>query len=448
MNIEKNVRLSVRQVLDCSAKNIIVAYSGGIDSHVLLHLVAELRHEFPQHQYSAKHIHHGLSKQADRWAEHCKQTCVELGLEFQTEKVEVDLNSNCGLEAAAREARYKGLLNETRPNTSILLGQHADDQLETFLLQLKRGAGPKGLAAMPVVSIQPNQISFVRPFLDMNKCTIGRKEIENYASANTLDWVEDESNTNTRFDRNFLRKQILPDLTQRWPELANAVQRSARLCAQQQDLLEQVVAEKLANMLDSSNRLDIQSLLQCSKLWQAQILRNWLDTLGASMPSEAVLTEIQQILGAREDASPIVEWHRWQIRRYQNKLYCLTDFALPQPENTDLEIGKKIQLTGNLGWVCIESLKEGAPYNTAQVRFGGYAIKFKPMGEKFSKPIKQWFQRWEIEPWCRPIIPLVFINNELVAILFNDKTVFAEKGSASANESLQKSLKRGNSMPL
>lgn len=448
MNIENNLQLSIRLVLDCKAKNIIVAYSGGVDSHVLLHLVAKLKSEFPQHHYSAKHIHHGLSEQADQWVIHCQRICVELGLDFQSEKVEVDVGSYEGLEAAAREARYKALLNDEQANTAILLAQHADDQLETFLLQLKRGAGPKGLAAMPVVSEQVNHINLIRPFLAMHKSVIGRIEIEQYAKAHNLNWIEDESNANTRFDRNFLRQLVLPNLTQRWPELSSAVKRSARLCAQQQQLLEEVVAEKLAKMLDARKRLNTQSLLQCSTLWQAQILRYWLSTVGANMPSEAVLTEIQQILIAREDANPIVKWHRWQVRRYQNSLYCLTDFDQAQPENIELEVGKTAQLADDLGWVLVENPGDGGPLTSAQIRFGGYALKFKPLGEKFSKPIKQWFQRWGIEPWCRQVIPLVFINNELVAILLKDKTVFAEKGSTVSNEFLQKSLKRGNSMPL
>lgn len=448
MSIKKNLLLSIRLLLDCDARNIIVAYSGGVDSHVLLHLVAELRQEFPQHQYSAKHIHHGLSERADQWAAHCKRVCTELGINFKTEKVDVDLNSNSGLEAAAREARYNGLMRDTLPNSAILLAQHADDQLETFLLQLKRGGGPKGLAAMPVISEQSNHISLIRPFLAMEKCTINRREIEHYASANSLVWVEDESNSNIRFDRNFLRQLVLPNLTQRWPELSSSVQRSARLCAQQQELLEEVAAEKLATVSERHDRLNIQTLLEYSRLWQAQILRYWLDTLEATMPSEAVLSEIQQVLLAREDANPIVEWHRWQIRRYRNNLYCLTDYVQEQRENIVLEVGENVQLTDSLGWVRVENLADSFPIASAQIRFGGYAVKFKPLGEKFSKPIKQWFQRWQIEPWNRQIIPLVFINNELVAILFENKTIFAERGSNFANESLHQSLKRGNTMPL
>lgn len=440
MNIEKTLQLSIRQVLDCNAKNIIVAYSGGVDSHVLLHVVAQLRHEFPQHHYLAKHIHHGLNELADKWAVHCQQICSELDFDFQCEKVDVDLDSNDGLEAAAREARYKALMRCAQPNTAILLAQHADDQLETFILQLKRGAGPKGLSAMPIEFEKSNQICLVRPFLAMDKSAISRKQIEQYATAHNLFWVEDGSNSNTRFDRNYLRQSVLPSLTKRWPELSSAVQRSARLCAQQQQLLEEVAEEKLAEMLDSGNRLNIQKLQQCSVLWQAQILRYWLDTVGASMPSEAVLNEIQLILLAREDANPVVNWHRWQIRRFQNNLYCLTDFDLQQPENRELKAAEIAELPEDLGWVCTET--------PAEIKFGGYALKFKPQGEKFSKPIKQWFQHWKIEPWCRQAIPLVFINNELVAILVGDKTIFAEKGSIQANEFLQKCIKRGNTMPL
>ncbi len=447
MNIAERLNNAVRQILDTDAKNIVLAYSGGVDSHVLLHLVSGLRDEFPQHTYLAVHIHHGLSPKADDWLSHCEAICNDISIPFERVKVKIDLAMNEGIEAAARAARYDALHRIAPDNSMILLGQHADDQLETFLLQLKRGAGPKGLSSMPVTTSM-DQTMLVRPFLSAEKPAIGRREIEQYAELNDLNWIEDESNLDTRFDRNFLRQQVLPLLTQRWPELSSAVSRSAKLCAQQQQLLDEVTETKLVDVMDDDKRLHIAKLNKCTVLWQKQIIRYWLDSMQASMPTEAVLGEIQAVLRAREDATPVVQWQRWQVRRFQDYLYCLTDFESAKPENLIIKPSVQQQLPLTNQWVCVAESENSNASSLFEIRFGGFATRFKPQGESMTKPIKQWFKRWNIEPWHRQHIPLLYIDDELVAIILKNNIVLAEKGSEEANQTLKNMVKIGNLMPL
>ena len=206
-----SVLSTLREQLSCeplfSATHIIVAYSGGVDSHVLLHALHSIKQESEHDfQLSAIHIHHGLSKHADQWQTHCQQVCTQLNIAFQTANVSVEALPRQSLEAQAREARYNKLVELAPVNSQVLLGQHQDDQLETFLLQLKRGAGPKGLSAMNRAWVSPcllqpdKQVGFYRPLLDIRQHTI-----MDYAQQHILKWCEDESNQNTDFERNFFR---------------------------------------------------------------------------------------------------------------------------------------------------------------------------------------------------------------------------------------------------
>ena len=302
------------QQLKCVAlqaeQTLVLAYSGGIDSHVLLHALVVLRDKgLLTNPISALHIHHGLSPNADKWLAHCRQTCLDMKVPFQGVKVNLASDSGQSLEALAREARYAKLLELAPANSVILLAQHQDDQLETFLLQLKRGAGPKGLAAMARYSTksvgQLNKVvHLLRPFLALTQ-----QNINDYAKQQHLVWVEDESNQNTHFERNFLRHDIVPSLIKKWPDIAKTVSRSAALCAQQQDLLEEVAQEKLQAIRTSDNTLCLQALSKLSSAWLHQVVRQWLDEQGISSPSQAVLQKLQpELIDAKEDAKPIIQW--------------------------------------------------------------------------------------------------------------------------------------------
>ncbi|NVJ58135.1 MAG: tRNA lysidine(34) synthetase TilS, partial [Vibrionaceae bacterium] len=199
---------------------IVLAFSGGVDSRVLLDLLTQY-HKEKQVDCLAVYVHHGLSSNADDWLARCQMWATQSGIDFIAEHVQLNANGE-SLEACAREARYQALRQHLNANDLLLTGQHSDDQLETFLLALKRGSGPKGLSAMGEATAL-GEATIVRPLL-----SVSRAQIEHYAQQQGLEWVEDESNQDTRFDRNFIRHQISPLLTQRWPHFAQSVNRSAQ----------------------------------------------------------------------------------------------------------------------------------------------------------------------------------------------------------------------------
>lgn len=202
----------------------LIAYSGGMDSHVLLHSIHDLRRQNPLLKIRAVHIHHGLNPNADYWVKHCSAICEQLNIELIVKTINVKKNKH-SLEALARELRYQEFIKIINTDECLLTAHHADDQAETLLLQLFRGGGPKGLAAMPKYK-NFAQGSFLRPLLEFS-----RKDLYDYACKNQLNWIEDDSNENIGHDRNFVRHKLMPIITERWPGILTTLARSAEHCA-------------------------------------------------------------------------------------------------------------------------------------------------------------------------------------------------------------------------
>ena len=222
---------------------VLLAYSGGLDSSVLLHQLVLLRNQRPELQLRAVHIHHGLNPLADSWVAHCEQQCAQWQVPLEVVRVQIDARAG-GIEAAARTARYDAFSQLLLPDEALLTAQHLDDQSETVLLALKRGSGPAGLAAMPQQHWL-GQHRHLRPLL-----AVSRSQLEAWAQHHQLSWIEDDSNQDPRYDRNFLRLKVLPLLNDRWPHFASAVARSAALCGEQEQLLDELLAEELAALAD------------------------------------------------------------------------------------------------------------------------------------------------------------------------------------------------------
>lgn len=403
---------------DHSGRAIVVAYSGGVDSHVVLNAMSQVQDQFDS--LSVIHINHSLSVNADAWASHCQAVCDELSIAFKTVKVTVECGSRDSLESQARKARYEALIEHTAEHSVVVLGQHQDDQLETFLLQLKRGAGPTGLSSMGYQRCI-NERVFVRPLLD-----VSQQDILSYAQQHQLNWIEDESNSVTSFDRNFLRHDIIPKLVQRWPSVAKTVARSASLCAEQQALLDEVTKNYFNHCRCHTNGINVEKLTGYSLQWQTQLLRYWLKESGHSLPSA---TQLQQLLmklnSSHRDNTILYESKRVVVRQYQGSL--LLTMAV---EKRELTIDWKGQ--SELPWcgqhrISLRSVSsvgnEGLTLNvdpiidTLTITNHSFNTPFRPKGERFSKPLKQWFKLWKIPPWERDEIPQIWKNGELVALL-------------------------------
>lgn len=314
-NAQNSILIEIRTTLAkiSPLNRLFIGYSGGVDSHVLLHACAVLP-EFKS-KICAVYIHHGLQKEADDWICHCEKIAKNLGVEFLTFRVDAHSKRGESPEEAARNARYEVLKNLLTENDVLLIAQHREDQLETVLLQLFRGSGLKGLAGMPQKMVF-GKGQLLRPLLD-----VGKNEITAYALENQLNWIEDPSNQSTIYDRNFLRQEIIPTLKQRWQSLDKTVSRTATHCAQAQNLISEIAQIELSHVLNEDNSLHIPHLLTYSQTKQQLILREWFAYLNLRMPSQDFLQRIlNEVIFAAIDRHPILQKNGVTVTRQKLKL--------------------------------------------------------------------------------------------------------------------------------
>lgn len=442
MNQTLNLDSALKPLLNQPSCHFVVAYSGGIDSEVLLHLMHQQLKDNKQHQLSAIHVNHGLNQSARQWQDHCQAHCDELGIKLDI--ISVDVSGEGGIEASARAARYAALSEHAPEKSVVLLAQHLDDQLETLLLQLKRGAGPKGLASMSQDFYDQKGQRFIRPILGASK-----SDIQGYAEQHALVWVEDDSNSDVRYERNFLRHEVIPRLTEKWPQLPLTASRSASLCAEQQALLDEVSEQRLSLLTNEQNTVNIESLLRYSESWQRQLIRYWLAKQSIVMPSKQVMDEVLKILHAEEDANPIVRWDKWQIRRFNGRLYVLAVLKEETNAELDVEAGAKwgsevsdIRLAickdGNedANALCLGS---GSEKGQVEIRFDQFNQRFKPVNEAHGKPLKQWFKVWKIPPWQRQHTPQIYLHGKLIAVWLDKQWLVSAEHNETTGVYLQAS---------
>ncbi len=397
-------------------EKIFIAYSGGMDSHVLLHLAA-LNADLKS-KITAVYINHGLQIETDEWAEHCGKVAKALGVKFECLKVKVQKTAGQSLEELAREERYRALKILLGPDDVVLLAQHREDQMETVLLQLFRGAGVQGLSGMPA-SISFGLGLMCRPFLDISK-----QEIDAYAAERKLFWVEDPSNKSDDFDRNFLRNQVVPQLKQKWPALDKTIARSARHCANAHHLSEKLANELLNYVVDKSDQtLIITHLLEFDINRQHLVIRQWFKANHLRMPAEKKIQGIvNEVINAKESANPEARGQGYSIRRYRNKLYCLKIGDINQECSQQYwnENSKQLELQDGSILMLSESA-EGIPkaeWSKAEVtvKYRQGAEKIRLPGRVGSHSLKKLYQEKSIPPWLRGNIPLLYLDNNLAAV--------------------------------
>ncbi|WP_411064526.1 tRNA lysidine(34) synthetase TilS [Vibrio rotiferianus] len=419
------------QVLDRyyqSGSKIILAFSGGVDSRLLLELLSLYQQVNSTGNNPIKchavYVHHGLSSNADDWAGKCLMWAEQVGITCSVEQVNLDINSGDSIELLAREARYQVLSKHIQAGDLLLTGQHADDQVETFLLALKRGSGPKGLSSM-AESMPFAGGMLVRPLL-----AIKREQIEAAAKEEGLDWVEDESNQDTRYDRNFLRHRIVPDLSERWPSIHQAVQRSASLCAQQEALLDELLGAVFERALKSDLSLSIDELATHSDLVRARLIRMWLAKLNANMPTQVQLNLIWNEVGlAQQDANPKLQLKQGEVRRFQNRLYWVTETADVTTWQSDIQTDTALVLPERLGELTLNTSSELATIalppqpELLRVTFNPEGLSAHPTTRNHSRKLKKLFQEYNVPSWLRRQIPILMYQNQVVAVagLFVDR---------------------------
>ena len=410
---------------------LAVAFSGGLDSTVLLVALAGLKRRPP---LRALHIDHALHPSSGAWASHCRALAARLDIPLTIAKVEVRHARGASLESAAREARYAALAAALGADEVLLTAQHADDQLETVLLQLLRGAGLRGLAAMPAVA-PFGRGRIARPLLEME-----RAELEAWAHQHALEWVEDATNTDERFDRNYLRRSVTPLLRARWPAASRAVSRAARHAAEAQrllDLLARVDVER-ASIADA---LAVTHLRTLPEDRRRNALRYWIVQRGHPLPDSRRLAELAgALIAARADAHPEVRWAGSRACREGNRLSLertndrnVTDVAVCDLEWYPRQ--RALELPAGLGRLEL-ALDPHGPLDldvipeplTVRLRRGGERLRLRRGGPR--RLLKSLLQESRVPHADRARIPLLWSGDRLLAAadLWVDAAVRAESG--------------------
>ena len=404
----------------------VVAYSGGRDSHVLLHTLYTLRlnsgNQFPRNQFKLRaiHVNHGLQSASKDWADHCQAICNDLNVPLTIIDLELQIPPQQSLEKVARERRYAAMAATLQSNEVLVTAHTLNDQAETFFLQALRGCGPRGLSGIHAFR-KLGKGFLERPFLSVSK-----EKIIAYSQQENLQWIEDPSNENLKFSRNFLRHQIFPTLKKHWKGFEKCLVRSAQHCADTQELLDSFLASTLESIKgDRSNTLKISALKKLTSLQQQHLLGYWFQKCGVECPNSKKREEIlRQMLTAHAEQQPCVQWGNYEVRRYQDLLYLftvspekmdLTDLVLEWDLKQHLSLPNGSQLQGRL--------TQGKGLKVTKLSNKGLKVCFRKGGEKChrsgdvgSRPLKKILQDLQVPPWERAQIPLLYIEDTLIGV--------------------------------
>ncbi len=393
----------------------VIAYSGGLDSSVLAHALLQTR---PQHGKSllAIHVDHRLHGESKTWAAHCRNFADKMALDFICEVVDVDGKSGKGTEAAARDARYTALRGHVGDGDWLLCAHHQDDQAETLLMNLLRGSGPAGVAAMQSIR-EFGEGWLVRPFLG-----VSRDDLATYAEVEGLAWVDDPSNDDHGFDRNFLRREVMPLLAARWPHCGEKLARSAELARDAANLLMDLADTDIASIGGTRGKLPVAALAGLSVSRQQNLLRRAVQLADLSAPAAAQLRHIsKQLLPAREDAAPLVNWPGGEARRYRDTLYLMPSVPVASFEGGESLGTDSVAIGPGLGELTL--CQGTGPGLSDRVVSRGLSLRrrvggeeIRPVGQAHTRKLKKLLQEERIVPWLRDSLPLVYCGDELVAV--------------------------------
>lgn len=400
--------------IDRSPAGLCVALSGGLDSTVLLAALAQLRDSGRYGPLRAIHVNHGLHADAEQWLAECRALCARLTVPF--DQVTVDARPRAGesTEAAARAVRYSALVERIDEGEALLTAHHADDQLEGVLLQWLRGGGLRALAGMAPIA-RFGRGWHLRPLLAFT-----RSELEAWAREAGLDWLEDPSNRDRRFDRNYLRLEVLPALRRRWPSAARTIGRVAVQAHEALDIVDAVAMADVAAAAEGVT-LAMARLRVLPPPRRRAALRAWLRSRSLPIPAAATLAALEHdMIHAGGDRVPCVQWPGATVHRYRDRLYAGLPQAAPSWSGATWRRGHAFDL-GAFGRLELEAAT-GAGLSRArlpaelQVRARTGGARFTPEGGAHRRPLRKWMQERGILPWLRPFVPLVVAGDEVVAI--------------------------------
>ncbi len=383
-----------------------IAYSGGLDSHVLLHALATLVKLYPHFPpLIAVHINHQIQSAANDWELHCRQQATLLNIEYLSSRVNLDKDSS--IEEQARKARYQFFTELLQEDDCIFFAHHQQDQIETFFYRLFRGTGVKGLQSIPDER-KLGRGKLVRPFLQFE-----RAFLENYASTHQLQYVNDPSNNDIKYDRNFIRHQLFPLIKNRWPAFKDIIQRTIEHLQETGDLLDEIALADLSDFDIQGGfqpSLDLEKLSLYTRHRQKNILRYWLSTHLIILSTEQTDELLDAVIFARVDANPLLIIGDFYLRRYRQRLFITQ--ALPEKFSDIHWNGLSHCFVEGYGTLSL-SIPLDIDFIVKQ-RKGGETIK--PAGSEHTRKLKTLLQEMEIPPWMREQIPLVYHADNLIAV--------------------------------
>ncbi len=392
---------------------LYIAFSGGLDSTVLLHAMSNKN--MPIH---AVYINHHLQKENDNWQIHCEQFCQQWKIPFSVLHAEINQQPQQSIEELARNARYELLQGLVSDNDALVTAHHMNDLAETMLLHLLRGSGPQGLAAMPAEKHLAKGIH-LRPLI-----TLARNQLFEYAQEKNLQWVDDPSNSDNRYDRNYLRNEVIPILLQRWPSANQTLARSAQLQAEASSCLQELAKIDIQSATTKqTNILNNSALQKFSEERLSNVLRYWIRAHGMRVPSMKILQHVIKDIVVREEVetSPMQSWKDGEIRRYQNMLYLMPPL---RPHDAGQKICWKIDqplhidsLDRTLQPSELNGLRLPADAEQLMVCFRQGGERLKPFGQKQHRSLKKLLNEAEVPPWERDRIPLLYHHDNLISVL-------------------------------
>ena len=406
-------------------RRFAVAFSGGLDSTVLLAALCRLT---PRPEVRALHVDHGLHPDSEAWERHCGAAAAALGVGYESRRCAVEPIPGESLEAQARQVRYRALEDLVTSGETLLTAHHADDQLETVMLRLFRGTGVRGLRG--IARLQPFGTGYLaRPLLG-----VLRSEILAAARAWGLEWIEDPSNRDSRFDRNYVRAELIPRIAARWPAAARTVGRAAGQMAEAQQILDETALADAtradatradatgADATGDPGRIECSVLRDLSPARRRNLLRHSLIRLGLPVPDTRQMDTLLDALEVRRrDARTRVQWPGGEARVYRDRLYLLEPLPAASPAGYTGEVSLARPWSGPEGKLqLVSGASPGLPGNWAEegfsVRFRKGGERFRPMGRQHSRPLKKWLQEAGVPPWLRARIPLLYREDALVAV--------------------------------
>lgn len=390
------------------AAPLALAFSGGPDSTALLHALAQLS-EARRRGLRALHVDHGLHADSARWARHCQAFCAGLDVACEVLCVNVERNRGMGLEAAAREARHAALAAHLRDGEWLLFGHHRDDQVETVLLKLLRGAGPEGLGGMR--ALRPfGRGQLWRPVLELS-----RAQLRHHVQAHQLACIDDPSNADIGLARNHLRHEILPRLLHHWPQAAESILHSAALSRAAAEALRSQWQAAFDTLHDPVNgSLDARGWLALMPALREPLLDYWLHARGLGAPTTAQRRQIEQQCQARAGQLPCIRWPGAELHIWKERLWALPPQS-PMPAGWQRDWhGEPLTLPdGGALALDVDGARLGEPLRV-RLRRGGERIR--PAGDPHTRELRDLFQQAQLPPWQRQACPLLYAGEELVAV--------------------------------